>query len=63
MKRLAWIGFLVLLFTLPAYSQFWIHFEWNAPGCQECRWMEQTLHMSPPVAQEYHKIITSMVGR
>lgn len=57
MKRLAWIGFLVLLFTLPAYSQFWIHFEWNAPGCQECRWMEQTLHMSPPVAQEYHKII------
>lgn len=57
MKRLIWIGFLVLLFSLPAYSQFWIHFEWNAPMCRECRWMEQTLHLSPWAAKEYHKII------
>ena len=57
MKRLIWIGFLVLLFSLPAYSQFWIHFEWNAPTCRECRWMEQTLHLSPWTAKEYHKII------
>ena len=35
MKRLIWIGFLVLLFSLPAYSQFWIHFEWNAPTCAD----------------------------
>ena len=57
MKRLTWIGLLVLLFSLPAYSQFWIHFEWNAPRCNECLWMEETLHLSPRAAHEYHKII------
>ncbi len=57
MKRFALISFLVLLFTFPAKSQFWIHFEWNAPVCEQCRWMEEELYLPYSVACEYQHII------
>lgn len=57
MKKLSLITLLILICYLPGYSQFWIEFNWNAPGCQSCAWMTQSLRMSPKQSKDYHKVI------
>ncbi len=48
---------LILICSLPAYSQFWVEFRWNDSNCNECIWMKQALRLTPKQAKEYHKII------
>lgn len=57
MKRIGWICLLMIVCSLPGYSQFWISFGWNEPHCQSCGWMEEALRLPARKAAEYHKII------
>lgn len=57
MKRIGLICLLMMVCSLPGYSQFWISFGWNEPHCQSCGWMEEALRLSPREADAYHKII------
>ena len=57
MKRFSLCLLLALFYSLPAFSQFWIHVEWGAPHCRHCEWMEEALHLHPHEAAEYHRII------
>lgn len=57
MKRFILAMLLAVFCSLPAFSQFWIHVEWGAPHCRHCEWMEETLHLLPREAAEYHRII------
>ena len=57
MKRVGLICILIILCSLPGYSQFWISFNWNASHCDNCLWMEHALHLSGKRAAEYHHII------
>lgn len=57
MKRIGLICLLMMVCSLPGYSQFWISFGWNEPHCQSCGWMEEALRLPPGKAAEYHKII------
>lgn len=57
MKRISFICILILLCSLPGYSQFWINFGWNEPHCQNCLWMEQSMRLNGRQAADYHKIV------
>lgn len=57
MKRTSIIFLLILLCSLPGYSQFWINFGWNEPHCQSCGWMEQAMRLSSGQAADYHKTV------
>lgn len=57
MKRFSLVMLLAILCSLPAFSQFWIHVEWNAPHCRHCEWMEDALHLPLHQAAEYQRII------
>lgn len=57
MKRFSLISLLILICSLPGYSQFWIDFHWDDGRCRQCETMAQSLHMTPKQANDYHKIV------
>lgn len=57
MKRLSLISLLVLLISLPGYSQFWIEYGWHQANCSQCRSMAASLQLNPKQAREYEKIV------
>lgn len=57
MKRLSLISLLMILISIPAFSQFWIEFGWNDPYCRQCEQMIEVLRLSPKQTRDYHKII------
>lgn len=57
MRRLSLFLLLMIAFSLPGYSQFWISFGWNEPHCRSCQWMADALHLTPKQARDYHKTV------
>lgn len=57
MKKISLITLLILICSLPGYSQFWIEFGWNEPQCHQCMTMAHNLQLSPKQAKEYQKIV------
>ncbi|MDH6313619.1 hypothetical protein M2137_002409 [Parabacteroides sp. PFB2-10] len=57
MKRLSVIALLLLLCSLPGYSQFWIEFGWHETQCRQCASMAQSLRLSPKQARDYQKVV------
>ncbi|MDH6342511.1 hypothetical protein M2480_001133 [Parabacteroides sp. PFB2-12] len=57
MKRLSIIALLLLLCSLPGYSQFWIEFGWHDAQCRQCVSMSQSLRLNPKQARDYQKIV------
>lgn len=57
MKRMSIIALLLLVCSLPGYSQFWIEFGWHEPQCNQCVSMAHTLRLSNKQAREYQKIV------
>ncbi len=58
MKRISLILIcMMMVVSWPAYSQFWMSVNWKNPHCEQCRWMEQALHLHGRRAADYHRII------
>ncbi|MDH6533809.1 hypothetical protein M2101_000450 [Parabacteroides sp. PM5-20] len=57
MKRFTLLSLLILLCSLPGYSQFWVEFGWHEPHCRQCLSMIQSLRLSKKQAAEYQKIV------
>ncbi len=51
------IALLILICSIPGYSQFWIEFGWHDPQCRQCMSMAQSLHLSHKQARDYQKVV------
>ncbi len=57
MKKVVCLCCFIVMCICASAQQIWINIDWNKKHCDDCLWMQSTLHLPMGKAARYHDII------